>query len=456
MKRYSQWIFPSSQRTSLMASAALALGMLVALGTWLNCCRLAAQDRAEPERPNVILILADDLGYETLSVNGSQSYRTPHLDKMAADGVRFEHCYVQPLCTPTRVQLMTGLYNVRNYIGFGQIDPEARTFAHLFQNAGYRTCMVGKWQLGRDPELPAKLGFHEYYLWQHTRRPPRYANPGLELNGKEVDFTNGEYGPDLLNQYAIDFIRRYRHQPFLLYYCLTLTHAPYQPTPDSADWDPKAHGEDVNRHPKHFADMVAYMDKLIGQLRDELRRLQLEQRTLIIFLGDNGTGRGIRSNWAGRIVRGGKGTTTAAGMRVPCIVAWPGVVPGGQVVNSLVDSSDFLPTICEAARIAIPDDMPFDGKSFWQLILGQPVESRRWIYSWYSPRGEPPKEFVFNHRYKLYRSGEFFDVASDPEEQKPLPLQGLPPDAQKAVNEFQRVLEHYRDARPAALRAGSR
>src|SRR5262245_54374752 len=146
-------------------------------------------------RPNVILIMGDDLGYETIGANGGTSYQTPHLDRLATTGVRFEHCYVQPLCTPTRVQLMTGAYNVRNYTTFGEMTPNLVTFGNLFHDAGYVTGMMGKWQLGRVVDLPKKFGFDEYCLWQHTRRPPRYANPGLEYNGVERDFTNGEYGP---------------------------------------------------------------------------------------------------------------------------------------------------------------------------------------------------------------------------------------------------------------------
>ena len=114
--------------------------------------------------------------------------------------MRFEHCHVQPLCTPTRAQLMTGLYNVRNYGHFGALDPQATTFAHLLKKAGYATGIAGKWQLGGGFDGPKKFGFDEYCLWQLTRRPPRYANPGLEINGKEVDFKKGEYGPDVVNE----------------------------------------------------------------------------------------------------------------------------------------------------------------------------------------------------------------------------------------------------------------
>ncbi|MES2507978.1 MAG: sulfatase-like hydrolase/transferase, partial [Verrucomicrobiota bacterium] len=225
---------------------------------------------ARAEKPNIILIMADDFGYECLTANGGQSYQTPHLDRLAAEGLRFEHCHSQPLCTPTRVQLMTGRYNVRNYFNFGSLPTTETTFGQLLKKAGYATGICGKWQLGEDKGLPQHFGFDESYLWQHTRRPARYANPGLEHNGEPVDFTHGEYGPKLVNDFALDFITRHRQQPFFLYYPMILTHDPFQPTPDSAEWDPKTTGENAKRDNKHFADMTAYMDKLIGELVAQL------------------------------------------------------------------------------------------------------------------------------------------------------------------------------------------
>ena len=320
--------------------------------------------RQATSKPNIILILADDLGYETIGANGGTSYRTPQLDKLAATGVRFTHCYVQPLCTPTRVQFMTGRYNVRNYINFGNMDPQAVTFGNLLKQAGYATCIAGKWQLGHDLDLPKKFGFDEYCLWQHTRRPPRYANPGLEINGVEKDYANGEYGPDLVNDYALDFITRKKDGPFFLYYPMMLTHAPYQPTPDSQDWDPKAQGEQVNAKPEHFGDMVAYMDKLIGKLVARLDALGIRDNTLLLFVGDNGTGRGTRSMMGDKLVIGGKGTTTDAGMHVPLIVNWPGKIAAGSVCSDLVDSTDFLPTLLDAAGVTAPSGLKLDGRTF--------------------------------------------------------------------------------------------
>jgi arylsulfatase A len=402
-------------------------------------------------RPNIILIMADDLGYETIGANGGASYKTPHLDRLATTGVRFTHCFVQPLCTPTRVQLMTGKYNVRNYVDFGNMDPQAVTFANLFKQAGYATCMTGKWQLGRDLDLPKKYGFDEYCLWQHTRRPPRYQNPGLEINGVEKDFNKGEYGPDLVNDYAIDFCARHKDKPFFLYYPMMLTHGPYQPTPDSSTWDPKAIGEGVNHAPKHFGHMVEYMDKLIGKLIASLDKQGLRENTLVLFLGDNGTGAGTRSMMGNQEIIGGKGSTNEFGMHVPLIASWPKNIATGKVTSDLVDSTDFLPTICAAAGVTIPTDLKIDGRSFLPQLKGETGTPRPWIYSWYSPRGERLREFAFDHHYKLYKSGDFFHISADPSEQKPLTVASQTGGAAAAAQKLQSALDQYATARPASL-----
>ena len=429
--------------------------LLLLFSTLLPLLSGFAADAFPPaQKPNLILILADDLGYETIAANGATSYRTPALDKLAATGARFTHCHAQPLCTPTRVQLMTGFSNVRNYRHFGTMDPQAVTFAHRLKRAGYATCMAGKWQLGRDVELPSKLGFDEYCLWQHTRRPPRYANPGLEINGVEKDYTNGEYGPDLVSDYALDFIARKKDNPFFLYYPMMLTHAPYQPTPDSKTWDPKAKGEAVNVAKEHFADMVAYMDKLIGQLVAKLDALGLRERTFILFLGDNGTGRGTRSRMGEREVIGGKGTTTTAGMHVPLIANWPGRVVAGTVCSDLVDTTDFLPTLLEAAGAPLPADLTLDGRSFLPQLRGERGRPREWIYSWYSPRQGADltvREFAFDQRFKLYRAGDFFDLDKDPAEKQPLKVSSLEGEAAAAAKRLQSALDQFKGARPAEL-----
>jgi arylsulfatase A len=404
------------------------------------------------DRPNVILIMADDFGYECVTANGGQSYRTPNLDRLAASGIRFENCHVQPLCTPTRVQLMTGIYNVRNYLNFGTLMRSETTFANLVKKAGYATGICGKWQLGRETDAPKHFGFDESYLWQHTRRPPRYANPGLEHNGVEIDLPKGSYGPTLVNDFAIDFVTRHKNQPFFLYYPMMLTHNPFQPTPDSPNWDPNLEGETSMQNNKHFADMIAYMDKLIGQLDAKLGELGIRNDTLLMFIGDNGTNIKVTSKFKGSEFQGGKGTTTQRGTHVPFIASWPGKIKEGHVNQDLICASDFLPTVCDAAQMGVPANV--DGVSFLSQLRGEKGTPREWLYSWYSPRQKVEltvREFAFDHGYKLYRTGQFFDLSADPFEKTPLDLASLDDKQKNAQSKLQTVLAKFDNARPAAL-----
>jgi len=411
------------------------------------------------QRPNIVLILADDFGYECVGANGGESYRTPHLDRLAREGTRFEHCYAQPLCTPTRVQLMTGQLNVRNYVRFGWLDPKQPTFAQLLKSAGYATGIFGKWQLSNGQDGPATFGFEEDTLWQLTRRPPRYQNPGLEIEGREVDFTNGEYGPDLVQQAALKFIDNHREHPFLLYYPMMLTHGPFQPTPESHDWDPKAIGEGVNQNDAHFADMVAHLDGHVGQLVAALERRGLREKTLILFVGDNGTAGRLTSRWKGQEVKGAKSKTTDAGTRVPLIVNWPGHVKPGHVVPDLVDTTDFLPTIAEAAAVPVPDSWTQDGLSFLPQTRGETGTPREWLYTWYAPnqqkKPDTPVEFARTHRFKLFGDGRLFELDGRYGE-KELDLQSLSADAAKARDTLAKAIAQYAAARPESLKSPTR
>jgi arylsulfatase A len=412
---------------------------------------------AEPAKPNIIVILIDDMGYECIGANGCTSYKTPVIDGLAAKGVRFEHCYAQAVCTPTRVQMMTGIYNVRNYTDFGSMDPNCVTFANILKNAGYATCISGKWQLGEDLSLPKKFGFDENCLWHHMRRAGRYMNPGLEINGVSKDFTNGEYGPDIVSDYALDFIQRKKDQPFFLYYTMMLTHAPFDATPDSFDYNanpPVTKGfiraDGTNRH---FADMVAYTDKLTGKLVAKLEELGLRENTLLIILGDNGTQRGVVSYMGEHKMIGGKGMPTDAGMHVPMIVSWPGKAAAGKVSRDLVDTTDFLPTVCEAAGVPVPPELHIDGNSFLPQVLGKEGTPREWYYCWYAPRKEKgiTAEFAATRDFKLSRTGEFYDLRSDIQEQNPLSPDKLTGEMADAAKLLQGALDQYKNARPAAL-----
>lgn len=411
------------------------------------------------QRPNIVLIMADDLGFETIGAYGGVSYKTPVLDDLARQGVRFEHCYAQPLCTPTRVKLMTGQSNIRNYVDFGVLHRSQKTFANLFRDSGYATCIVGKWQLGTELDGPKHFGFAEHCLWHFETRKERFPNPVLTTNGKTKQYINGEYGPDIVSQYGMDFIRRNKDRPFLLYYPMILTHCPFCPTPDSQDWDPKSKGSPKYKgDPKYFGDMVFYMDKIVGQLLTCLEETGVRDHTIVIFVGDNGTDRPIVSKLEdGREIAGAKNKTIDAGMRVPLIVDWPGRAAKGRVVGDLVDMSDFLPTICQAGGIELPNDFIVDGQSFLPQVKGQTGKPRDSIYVWYSRNGEKkknfvPKVFARNQQYKLYASGQFFDVVSDPLEEQPLNIESLDDEVRDVRNQLQTRIDHYKGLRLSSIK----
>lgn len=352
------------------------------------------------DKTNIVLIMADDMGYEALSVNGSESCKSPNLDKLAAEGIRFTNGFSNPICTPSRVKIMTGQYNVRNYVKFGMLDRGQTTFAHQLKAAGYKTCIAGKWQLGREKDAPQHFGFEKSCLWQHTRSgrsqkdgkriDRRFVNPQLEFNGVEKDFTNGEYGPQVCTDFICDFIDENKETPFMVYYPMILTHCPFDPTPDSTDWDPKRLGSttykgDKNDPQRHFVDMVAYADKAVGQIVKQLEKSGVRDNTLLIFTGDNGTDKPIVTPWNGRKVVGGKGTVTDEGTRVPLIASWPaGIRNGGRVVDDLVEFCDMMPTLCEVAGADLPKKYPGDGSSIVPILRNNSSERKKEnIYIWY-------------------------------------------------------------------------
>jgi arylsulfatase A len=199
--------------------------------------------------------------------------------------------------------------------------------------------------------------------------------------------------------------------------------------------------------------MVGYMDKLVGKVVMKLDALKLRDNTLILFLGDNGTGKGMTSRLRGVAYPGGKGDTNARGMHVPLIVNWPGQIRSGSVNDDLIDSTDFLPTICDAAGAKIPSDLKIDGRSFWPQLSGEKGQPREWIYTWYARDGVPPiREFVTTKDYKLYRNGRFFNLKKDPfEVEEPMRLTDLAGDEAKAAAKLKAVLSQFADVRPAEL-----
>ncbi|MGA0134682.1 MAG: sulfatase-like hydrolase/transferase [Opitutales bacterium] len=407
---------------------------------------LAALLSAAERRPNVVLILVDDFGYECVTADGGQSYQTPVLDRMSREGVRFARCHVQPLCTPTRAALMTGVDNFRNYTRFGNLDPSQRTFANLFRGAGYATAVVGKWQLEGGADGVRAFGFDEHCLWQLDRRPSRYRNPGLEVNGRHVDYVKGEYGPDMLSDYAVDFIGRMKNRPFMLYYPMVLTHDPFEPTPVSPGYGGAGGDKQAN-----FRDMVAYADRVIGKVLAALDAAGVRDDTLVMVVGDNGTGRPIVSKFEGRDYPGGKGGRTVSGSQVPLLVQWPGRAVAGRVSEGLVSAVDFLPTLAEACGIEQTGGPSVDGVSFLGEVTGKGRTPRTAIHSWYSREGgtRPSHQSVLDGRHKLYADGSFYDVVTDPEERSPIAASAQTETQARARTALAAELAKFSGDRPA-------
>ena len=386
-------------------------------------------------KPNVILIMADDIGFECLSVNGSKSYKTPILDSLAINGINFTKAISQPLCTPSRVKIMTGKYNFRNYEHFTYLNSNQKTFGNLFRENGYKTAIVGKWQLNglkvksisnkisQDNQRPYNFGFDEYCLWQLTKTKElgeRFANPLIEQNGKFLPRNQNAYGPDIVSDYAIDFIKRNKDNPFFIYYPMLLVHAPFVPTPDSSEW--KSLDTRSERNNKYFVDMVNYMDKIIGKIVNELKILNLAENTLLLFVGDNGTNVNLVSETKNGPVRGAKGNTITHGVNVPMIASWPSKIKNPKTYTGLVDFNDFYATFSDILKVYDESD----GKSLLDVFLNKEVENRDVTSIYYDPVSFNPATsklrnvFSQNHRYKLYQNGEFFDMERDVLETNPL------------------------------------
>lgn len=358
---------------------------------------LIAPTFADDRPPNFVIVLADDIGAKELACYGNTAQATPRLDRLAREGLRFETCWATPLCTPTRVMLMTGQYAF--HTGYFQMfgsayspsdtSPEREigdklTFADVLKAQGYATGMAGKWQLsGAIPNLVHDCGFDTYRMWAYEHNLPpgvkhtgryegadggrtaRYWHPCIVENGKYVPTQPSDYGPDLFNAFAIDFIRANKDKPFCFYYTMPLTHGPHEETPDVAN--------PGQRLPKGYKSNVEYLDYLMGQLVDAIDAAGLRENTVFIFVGDNGT--------AGS----GKGTVTELGVRVPLIVRWPGHVAAGDVSRELVSVSDIFPTVMELGGGKLPEKHVLDGKSLVATLEGGKAKHRDWVFSYLGP-----------------------------------------------------------------------
>ena len=388
-------------------------------------CAADFQTRAATSTgPNIILILADDVGCDWRSCyEGAQ--RTPNIDRLARDGVRFQTVWCTPLCSPSRVELLTGRYpfrtgwtdhhDVPRWGGKGLDWDREKTFARFLKEAGYATAIAGKWQINdlRRYDALRLHGFDEHCVWpgyETGNAPPsdeRYWNAYIQTHGKREICTN-RFGPEVVNSFALDFIRRHQARPFLLYYPMILCHAPYTTTPFNRTNPPSAQRQ-------LYADMISYVDYQVGSILRAVDDLGLSERTLILFTGDNGSSTGgQRGN---RKMPPGKGLTTNWGVQVPLVVRAPWLAKPGRTIESPVDFSDMLPTFLEIAGIPSPANLVLDGRSFLPLLKGTATaeQKRSWIFS---ERGK--NRTVRNERFKLDSNGRFWDLEKDPLQQNDL------------------------------------
>ena len=412
------------------------------------CAREKTPDHSK--LPNIVLIMADDMGYECLGCNGNVGYKTPNLDHLASQGVRFTHCFSQPLCTPSRVKIMTGKYNFRNYQYFEYLNPNQKTFGNYLKEAGYTTCISGKWQLNgvsnnlpdnQDTDRPYHFGFNEYCVWQlnHSRADgERYANPLIIQNGKDLPRDPEKYGPDIFSDFVCDFIGRNADKPFFVYYPMVLVHEPFVPTPDSPEW--KDPGRRYENDTAYFADMVAYVDKIVKKTENALKANGVWENTIFIFTGDNGTHPSVVTKTTNGNVKGGKGYTINTGNHVPMIISWPAKMGKGRVFDGVVDFTDVLPTLADAAGIN-PSHYYTDGKSFFPILIRDRKPQKSEVFIHYTPRLGNFKHdrWVMNGEYKLYRDGRFYNTLIDPNEKKPLSI--LSPNEQNIREKFGSILQ---------------
>lgn len=374
----------------------LALAPLLLSGT----PQQEAQKSPMDARPNIVLILADDLGYGDLSSYGSDFFRTPNLDTLGAEGMRFTDAYANsPNCAPTRAALLsgqyaprTGIYTVnspkrgpkeqRALIPAGNnrtLKPEVVTLAESLQAAGYATCHVGKWHLGKGAETgPEGQGFDVNVGGNHKGHPSSYFSP--YKNPNLADGPEGEYLTHRLTDEAIAFMGEHREDPFFLYLPYYTVHTPIQPHGKDLEQMKERTPGEVHNNPRYGA-MVEGMDKQVGRILAALKALELDDNTIVVFLSDNG-GKSPETDM--KPLRGSKGMLYEGGIRIPMIVRWPGVVPKGSKSSEPVLTLDLYPTLVAAAGGELPTG-PIDGVDLGPLLRDPDTDIGRGAIFWHFP-----------------------------------------------------------------------
>lgn len=417
----------------------ICISLIAVLGTIL------APGAATPEKPNIIFILADDIGLPGVGCYGGV-YKTPNLDALAAGGIRFDSCFASPLCAPSRALAMMGRYGFRtgvvdNPLG-GKASPKKEIcVAKVLKTAGYATAVVGKWrQLGYfNSKAEGEVwGFDESLLWGNGgggEGGDRYWGTDYVKDGKPLKDVKGKYGPDILNEFVLDFIRRHHDQPFFIYYPMTLIHGSFRPTPDT-----KPGAKDRRTL---YRDTISYMDKIVGKLMDGLDQMNLREKTLVIFVGDNGS---VDTGTVhGRTVDGVKHELKEGGSRVPLIANWKGTTPAGEVVKDLIDFTDFYVTFAELAGAKLPKDHKLDGQSFAPQLRGEKGHPREWTFLQIAD-----KWYVRSPGWKLNNEGQLFDMSDAPFAEKLVPRGKETDEARAARKKLQAVLD---ELNPGQLKA---
>ncbi len=389
---------------SLAGAACLGLG-----GLALNAF-------AESEKPpNFIFILADDLGYGDLGCFGSPLIKTPNLDRMAKEGMKFTDFYAQPVCTPSRAALLTGCYplrvslpNVINYSNKIGISDKEITIAQMLKQKGYATACIGKWHLGwQKPFLPTHHGFDYFYGLPYSN-DMKYGNDAVPLMQGEEIIEQPAVLETLTPRYteqAIKFITEHKDKPFFLYLPHTFPHVPLKTAPPFEGKSARG----------LYGDVVETLDWSAGQIFDALKKLGLDDNTLVVFTSDNGPWliKGKDAGSAGPL-RSGKGTTWEGGLREPTIMRWPGHIPAGSTCSEVTSTIDILPTFAKLAGTKPPSDRIIDGKDILPLMLGK-------------PGAKSPHETFFYYRsdqLQAVRSGKWKLVVphQDPLDKSDVPL----------------------------------
>ncbi len=401
------------------------------------------QIKTKNSSPNVILIMADDIGFEVLGVNGADEYKTPHLDSLARNGINFTNAYSQPLCTPSRVKIMTGKPNYINYEYFTYLNPNQKTFGNLFKENGYKTAVVGKWQLNgvqfdlennQDLSRPNHFGFDEYCLWWLNDRGDRYANPKIIENGKKLNTGKDKYGPNIFLNFTIDFIEKNKESPFFIYYPMALVHDPFRPTPYSETWE-DLDKRNIGNNPEFFNEMVLYMDNIIGEIVKSLKKNNLNKNTLLIFVGDNGTDTQVVTSNNGNKIKGSKGLTTKYGTNVPMLINWNDKIKNPRTSDALVDFTDFYATFEDILNVQNKESW---GKSFIPIIKNKGYKQRDVLITYYNPMwgSLSLKRGVYaqNKTYKLYKNGNFYNYLEDPLEKNSIDINSLKSEEKNIYN----------------------